>query len=858
MPDWMTATLASIPALLWIYFGLGIPWALAVLPRRDWRNRVLVLALAFALGPALLTAWMFLLGSLETPLLRFDLILAGTVVLAITGAALAWHRKNSLPGTNPDTEINRDSGLKPTASTKNEFSRWGRDEKLLLALIGIALVIRWVVVAYWPFTAYDALWVYGYEGRLYTTLGHIPSSIGYYPQFLPLQFTYAQLAVGGISDHAARAVLPFLHLGSILAAYVLGERLVNRRTGLFAAAIWALYPHVGEWSRFGDLEIPLTFLFTLSAAFFLMAWTGESYRRRYALIAGVALGIGMWTKPTMGAFIWGVALLVALELARVRFDWRAWLPRFRVAVWAGIASIPLGAVWYVRNILNGHNAIDLPPGYWLTQAARSGVEFGWPLLALIGGLLFAYMILARSRTAHFRREMTAALLGLTFILAGVLPSILGSGSLNVVENRMKLPEWLAVAAGAILLGAALWQVLQRYSTPYARTLTGKITWALLLALPYFVTWFYSYSYHYRLSFPIVPLLILPTAALLAHGFSVERVASWRLVPQLLFGAVLVALSVPGIVAPLSDPNAGSDWLWTDKLPDDIAKYRSGNEALLAVVEGLQIYKGDHPGEILHVVAPGVDRLPFFFPGDDIRIHTAPTRLSELEGVDFFVYGTPETRGAYENIPPQENQVVGALGLANTGFRTSPVRQAWSRDDGIFRYEVFELHVENRFLNPQESLHDPAVPVIFGDVIRFRGHGIGGDTFWPGRPIFLQLYWESLVPATEDYMVYIHLRDREDNIVASWDGPATNTGDGRYYSTLVWEPGEFIIDERKLRLPDDMVINPYEAITYSTYRLVVGFYSLSTESRLAVAIDGQPAGDGFTLDERILLLPAPPS
>ncbi|MBZ0277500.1 MAG: glycosyltransferase family 39 protein, partial [Anaerolineae bacterium] len=746
--------------------GLGIPWALAVLPRSDWRNRILVIALDFALGPALMTAWMFILGSLETPLLRFDLILAGTVILAGIGAALVW-RKKDLPGT-------------AETGQPDDSSRWGRDEKLLIALIALALIIRWIVVAYWPFTAYDALWVYGYEGRLYTALGHIPNSIGYYPQFLPLQFTYAQLAIGGISDHAARAALPFLHLGSILAAYVLSKRLINRRTGLFAAAIWALYPHVGEWSRFGDLEIPLTFFFTLSAAFFLTAWTGEQHRRRYALIAGVTLGIGMWTKPTMGAFIWGVALLVALELVRVRFNWRAWMPRFQIAIWTGIASIPLGAAWYIRNILTGHNAIDLPPAFWLTQAARSGVEFGWPLLALLIGLAVACRKFAGIRPPNFRRWMTVSLLGLTFLLVGILPSMVNARSLGIVENRMKLPEWLAFAAGAILLGVVFWRLVWRHSTPYARTMTGKVGWGLLLALPYFVTWFYSYSYHYRLSFAIVPLLILPTAALLAQAFPPERVQRWRLIPQLFFSVVLIVLSLPGILAPLSDPNADWDWLWTDKLPDDMAKYKSGNEALMAVVEGLQIYKDAHPGETLHVVAPGIDRLPFFFPTDDIQIHTAPTSLRDLEGINFFVYGTPETAGAYDGIPIWENQVVGALGLANTEFKTSPIRRAWSKDDGIFRYEVFELHVENRFVNPHESLHDPVEPVIFGDEIRFRGHGIGGDTFWPGRPIFLQLYWESLSPASHDYMVYIHLRDRTDTPIASWDGPVTNTGDGRYY------------------------------------------------------------------------------
>src|SRR5690606_26441499 len=93
------------------------------------------------------------------------------------------------------------------------------DEKLLIALIIGACAVRWLVIAYWPFTAFDALWVYGYQGRLYTLLGYIPTSIDYYPQFLQLQYTYGQLALGGaVDDHAARAVLPFLNAGSILAA----------------------------------------------------------------------------------------------------------------------------------------------------------------------------------------------------------------------------------------------------------------------------------------------------------------------------------------------------------------------------------------------------------------------------------------------------------------------------------------------------------------------------------------------------------------------------------------------------------------------------------------------------------------
>ena len=50
----------------------------------------------------------------------------------------------------------------------------------------------------------------------------------------------------------------------------------------------------------------------------------------------------------------------------------------------GLIALPLGSVWYVRNVLLGHLAIIFPDAYWQTLAARSGVEFGWPLLALVG------------------------------------------------------------------------------------------------------------------------------------------------------------------------------------------------------------------------------------------------------------------------------------------------------------------------------------------------------------------------------------------------------------------------------------------------------------------------------------------
>jgi 4-amino-4-deoxy-L-arabinose transferase-like glycosyltransferase len=840
LPYWITSTLAATPAVLWAFFGLGIPWALVVLPRKDWRDRILMIALAFAFGPALLTAWMFILGSIGEKSLRLETTLAGTAVIALVGLGLAWRKRRF--SVNPKVEVSQPLAI---------------DEKLLIILIVIAAIVQWFSTAYWPFTVYDALWVYGYEGRLYTLLGHIPNMIGYYPQFLPLQYTYAQLAVGGINDHAARAVLPFLNLGSVLAVYVLGSRLFTRRAGIFAAAMWALYPHMGEWSRFGDLEIALTFLLTLSAAFFLMAWNGDGNHRRYALIAGLVFGVAMWTKPTAAAFVWGVILLVAIELARVRFDWRAWHPRFETALITGLACLPLGTVWYMRNILLGHPPIEFPTAFWLTQAARSGAEFGWPLLALLallGYLIFNHRqklsesgvvqpamprdtIRARSRAPLQITSFLIILIGLILVLVGLLPSIFN-------PHRMGLVEWLLLAAGCGLLFVILFPLLRQNVA--AQPIASKIGWALALAFPYFVTWFYSYSYHYRLSFAIVPLMILPTAVILSYW--IPSTPKWSKALQLIYLAGIVVICFPGVISALYDPNAGWDWLWTDKLPDDMARYQSGNPALMSVVEGLQIYLDEHDTPLV-VVAPGVRRLPFFFPAEDIRINDAPTRLSQLNGVTYFIDSSPEGSGAYDGIPLQQNQVISALALAGSS-EDDLIHHAWWKDDGIFRYDVYALNLGKRFINPH-MIHDPEEPVEFGGFARFRGHGIGADTFWPGRPVYMQLYFEVLTPPPEDYMLYVHLRDRDGKVWATWDGPVTNSQDGRYYSTLVWEPGEYIRDNRLLKITDQ---NPPEGDDYSIW---FGFYNLPANERVPVTINGAPAGDGFRIDETIKVRSKPP-
>jgi hypothetical protein len=962
MPYWITDTLLVTPAFALVYFGIGVPWALALLPRTDWRKPALILASAFALAPAWLTAWMFVLGTLgaqtQTPLLRLELVAIGCVVIAAAGAFIAWRRyrvyrtegkglrtefENSASHNDKPRTENRElrtqhTDLSPQSFHLTQSSVLQIDETILVALIAIALAVRWFVIAYWPHIAYDVLWVYGYQGRLYTLLGYIPNSIDYYPQFLSLQYTFGQLVYGAVNDHAARAVVPFLNVGSTLAVYALGARLFTRRVGIYAAAMWTLYHHVAEWSRMGDLEIALTSTFTLAAAHFLVAWRGvsgigdqgleertegkglrtELVVVHHALLAGLMLGIALWTKPTAGAFVWGVGLVTAARIAfnvlgsqlivhSSRFSLRnaknteQRTPNseqktqsslfLRVALLTLLAAAPLGGVWYVRNLLLGHEAVRFPPAFWLTQAARSGAEFGWLLLALL--LWTAYLLwrgwkyyphpnpspseqgASRLLSLSHRWRMLL-IVGVALVLAGTVPTI-------IMPARMGVVEWLLVISGGAFWA---WGAVGSRFTVHSSQFTVLFT-SLLLALPYFATWFFSYSYHYRLSFAIVPLLILPSAYLIAevtgnryqvsgirtegkkfrneifvHGerftvhrspFTVqEKNAPTELRTQnseprtrlvLLLG--FVALSLPGIVLPLYDGATGWDGLWSGELADDTARQRSGNAALLNVVDGLQAYLDEHRDAPLRVIAPGIETLPFFFPLADIRIAPAPTRLDDLDGATYFINSHPQGTGVYERVPLLENQILGALG------RQDIMRRAWGMDDGTFRFDVYELFTEQRFVPPLPS--DIATTHIrFGEFARILGNDLGTFDFYTDRPVYLTLYWQALAPAPDDYSLYVHLRDADGNLIHNWDAPiALNTtlNPPRYYSTRMFQTGEYITDVRVLRLPEGKPLG-------QGLSLVVGFYDPLTNTRVPMTIDGAPSNDGYLVDDRMTIIEVP--
>ena len=688
----------------------------------------------------------------------------------------------------------------------------------------------------------------------------IPDEMGYYPQLLPLAYTYLQQAWGGINDHAARVVIPWLNVTLVLMAYVLGWRVFrSRRVGLLTAAIWSFYPHFAAWYAAGDLEIPLTLYLTGAAAFFVEAWRSE--RIRLAVISGMLLGGALWTKPTAGALVLGVMLAVAAWAIIVRLRWRALWPKLRIALAAGLATVPLGGMWYARNLALGHTAVVFPASYWNDLAQRSGQEFGWPLLlaALIaGGMLAAPPPGLRDRSRRVRIGLP--LLALALLLLGIVPTAVNWPHIFEGDNlwqwargdywagwRLHLFDWLLIAAGSgvlVWLGAGVWR-----AWPRERRITIGLLWALLL--PYALVWFLRFSYHYRLSFAIVPLLIVQAAALidgwLWPWLAARRIGRWA--------GVAAVIAACGLALAVGLEFSVKHWRDSD-LPDDRAKYDEANPALMAVVHMLERYAEENGQPV--VAIPGEDRLPFFFPTWDIRNDRAalPERVQDVAEADVFfdssvynyllgkagLHPNPLTAQVQIGLDYYRLQVPGGDGARwPTVLQPLPLHPDGSPtvDDGNFRYTAFAVRPEAKTaaMRPGGRREDE---VIIGGFARFIGYDLVSLDWYRGDKTFLTIYWQPTeqAPPPQDYSVYIHLLDANGALIMSWDGEPLRGA----YHTRWWEPGESLLDYRVLELPADLPPGPAS--------LRIGLYDPIENRRLPVVIDGAAGGDGLTIDNRI--------
>jgi len=143
-----------------------------------------------------------------------------------------------------------------------------------------------------------------------------------------------------------------------------------------------------------------------------------------------------------------------------------------------------------------------------------------------------------------------------------------------------------------------------------------------------------------------------------------------------------------------------------------------------------------------------------------------------------------------------------------------MEQVWANDNAL-------VYLTRPDRVPLPTQPDVAIGALLGGVIRLTGYSLDAtDT----SSLNLTLFWQPNITPATDYIVFLHLRDKDGNTIAQRDRQPL----AGVYPTSRWQPGETVIDPIVFPLPEDL--EP------GTYMLFAGLYQLDTLERLPVAND----------------------
>ena len=113
---------------------------------------------------------------------------------------------------------------------------------------------------------------------------------------------------------------------------------------------------------------------------------------------------------------------------------------------------------------------------------------------------------------------------------------------------------------------------------------------------------------------------------------------------------------------------------------------------------------------------------------------------------------------------------------------------------------------------------------FQDEIHLVGYHLSQSSWNPGDTLTVRLYWFVQQTPPKDYKVFIHLLPGDDDDAGKLTQLDTAPFLG-FGAATRWQPGELIVDEYSLPLPEDTPTG--------VYRLVVGWYDPDTMRNLVV-------------------------
>ncbi len=179
-----------------------------------------------------------------------------------------------------------------------------------------------------------------------------------YAEKPPLFFWLVNLSTSflGVNDEFTNR-LPSALAGfaTFLLVFFFGKRLFGARAGLLSSLVLAtcfLFPHLSRWMMLDSL---VTLFFLLALVCFYLGYEEEGGRRRYYLLAGLFMGLGVLTKGPIAYLPIPTFFLFAFFQKEIKKFWN------RNLLWGCVFSVILVLIWWLPACwLGGKDYI-----YWL-------------------------------------------------------------------------------------------------------------------------------------------------------------------------------------------------------------------------------------------------------------------------------------------------------------------------------------------------------------------------------------------------------------------------------------------------------------------------------------------------------------
>jgi len=172
----------------------------------------------------------------------------------------------------------------------------------------------------------------------------------YRPPLMMLSSLPFYVIFGRSTDAAVMGNSIFL-IVLLLSVYGIGRRLHNKETGLMAAFLISVFPIIFGMSRSYWQDFPLTAMVSLSI--YLLLRTDFFRDRKYSILFGISIGLGMLTKWTYFIFLAGViAYVFSVSIkAELKNGNGVGKPSLNVLL-AVFFAVSLASFWYIPNGLD--------------------------------------------------------------------------------------------------------------------------------------------------------------------------------------------------------------------------------------------------------------------------------------------------------------------------------------------------------------------------------------------------------------------------------------------------------------------------------------------------------------------------